>query len=88
MAGGAVLQECLLVVRSGHAREPLGAGELRCDIIGLVQLDIDAGGLARRNIHSRPFGRNIAGGADPDAVMAGFQTIRRERVMALIVAHD
>jgi hypothetical protein len=88
MASRAVLQKRLLVIGARHGGQPFGACELRCDVVGLRQLYIAGGGLARSDIGRGALGRVVAGRANLDRVVAGLQPVGREGVVPLLVGYD
>ncbi len=84
----AILQERLLIVRTRHARQPFGARHVRRDIVRLHQLEVGARGLAGGDVGCRPAACDVAGGADPDGVVARLEPVGREAIAPLLVGHD
>ena len=88
VAAGAVEQHCLLLFGAGDAHHPFGIGELVGEIFGLVQLEIDIGGLLADDVGRGRRGEVVADGADGERVVAGLEAVFRKGVMALGVGGD
>jgi hypothetical protein len=88
VAGYAIEQRILLPRRARHAVDPLRIGKLGGEVLGLLELEIDAGRLAAGNIGRALAVEVIAGGADVDRILAGVKARGRETVAAVLVGDD
>ena len=87
VAADAVEEQPLLLVGAGDARHPFAVGELRGEIGGPLELEVERSGL-RRDVHgARPI-EVVANGADADRVAAGLEFRGGKGVAAFLVTHD
>src|SRR5579885_703353 len=70
VAAHAVEQEVLLIIRAWQARHPFGGAHLSGEVLRLLQLEIDRGGLRIGDIRRRRGGNVVADGAYRDFVFA------------------
>src|SRR3954454_18644389 len=88
VAAHAVDQLELVVIGAGDAHHPFGIGELFAEVAGLAQLEVGAGGRARRDVGALGAFEVVSDRADLQAVTAGLEPCRREAVAALRVGDD
>ena len=88
VAAHAVDELELVVIGAGDAHHPFGIGELLAEVAGLAQLEVGAGGRARRDVGALGAFEVVSDRADLQAVTAGLEPRRREAVAALRVGDD
>jgi hypothetical protein len=86
VAAHAIRQERLDLVVARRALEPLGAGELPIDALGLGELEVGSRRAAAGDIDLLGADQIIARRADRDVVMPGFEPVGREAELPSFLA--
>ena len=87
MAGDAVQERALFLGRAGHAGHPFGIGQLRGEIRGLCQAQIEPARGAWLDVGLGGALELVAGRADADCVTAGPELGAWKPVAAVRIAH-
>jgi len=88
MAVDAVEQKTLLVVRSGHAHQPLSIRKLRGEVFGAVDFQIGGGGLGGGDGDLAGIFQIVTGRSDVERVLAGIEATAGKVVSSAGIADD
>ena len=88
VAAHAVEQLALLLIGAGNARQPFAIGQLRGEVCGLAQLEIQRRGFLLRDFDGVVMVQLVADRAHAQDILTWIQLARREAEAAVLAGHD